>query len=285
MANVVKQYFIGCSSSFRSRCLLNSRSVTSPTSRGSETSLTALTENGWFIKLFSKSMATSTSTKEGKEEEDVSDSEYLSSETEDSGINISGLDPDHLRQYNGEAPVLPYKDLRMRRKLFTRFGLRSGEDPRIMWPTRSEMIQAEVEEKEEAMSLQQRLNDLQSQRDLEQKQRIARHKTIEKNMAQMPETIAKYRARLKKAEDVVKERRQKKDELLEEAREHFGYKISEYDPKFEEMMEERREKQKKEERIRKREEKAKKMKAKLLEEARKMGMNMEDLGEKDNKKS
>ena len=63
----------------------------------------------------------------------------------------------------------------MRRKLFTRFGLRSGEDPRIMWPTRSEMIQAEVEEKEEAMSLQQRLNDLQSQRELEQKQRIARY--------------------------------------------------------------------------------------------------------------
>ena len=93
---------------------------------------------------------------------------------EDSVRNVSGLDPNQYRQYHGEAPILDYKDLRMRRKIFAKYGMKSGEDPRIMWPARSDILRAEIEEKEETKSLQQRLQDIKLQKEQEIKERLQR---------------------------------------------------------------------------------------------------------------
>merc|ERR1712110_29313 len=126
------------------------------------------------------------------------DEDYLSSEDPvNTERNVSRLDPNHYRQYHGLPPELSYKNMRMRRKLFAKYGMQSEEDPRMMWPTRTELLHAEEEEMEERLSLQQRLKAIQSQRELEERNRLARHKTIEKNMAQMPKMIADYQARLK----------------------------------------------------------------------------------------
>ena len=87
---------------------------------------------------------------------------------------MSRLDPNHYRQYHGLPPELSYKDLRMRRKLFAKYGMKSEEDPRLMWPTRTEMLEAEQEEMEERLSLQERLQAIQSKKELAEKERLAR---------------------------------------------------------------------------------------------------------------
>ncbi|XP_005107702.1 growth arrest and DNA damage-inducible proteins-interacting protein 1 [Aplysia californica] len=209
-------------------------------------------------------------------ETEATDSDDLRSDSEvslDPARNVSRLSENQHRQYQGLPPELPYKDVRMRRKLFAKYGMASNEDPRIMWPSRSELLSLEEEERAEGVPLQERLATIQSEQESAKRARAERHKTIEKNMSQMPRLISEYRKRLQQAEKEVRDRQSTKEALLEEAREYFGYKIQANDPKFEQMMEERAEKEKKEAKKRKKEEKLKKAAAKLLQEAREMGQS------------
>lgn len=74
--------------------------------------------------------------------------------------NVSGLPANIYKQYHGEPPDLPYKDLYKRKMLYARFGMASGEDARILWPSRKKILDQEEEEKEEGRPLSERLAQL-----------------------------------------------------------------------------------------------------------------------------
>merc|ERR1712098_684993 len=144
------------------------------------------------LRLLSSDATTAPKAADSAETLESNEHDYYTTDDESleySVRNVSGLDPNQYRQYHGEAPILDYKDLRMRRKIFAKYGMKSGEDPRIMWPARSDILKAEEEEKEEMKSLQQRLQDVRLKKEQENKDRLQRHKTIEKNMANMPRLL------------------------------------------------------------------------------------------------
>lgn len=174
--------------------------------------------------------------------------------------NVSGLSPVRYQQYHGHAPDTLFKDLIHRRQRFASYGSASGEDPRIMWPSRNVIQAMEAEEKEEfAGTLSERLSQVLVEKKAAEEEKIERRKRIEYNMSQMPKWIAEYKKKQLDNQREAKERQTKKEALLEEARDYFGYKIQANDPKFQQMVAEKEEKERAATKKRKKEEKAKKL--------------------------
>ncbi|BFY99518.1 hypothetical protein BsWGS_02558 [Bradybaena similaris] len=172
--------------------------------------------------------------------------------------NVSGLPDNVYRLYHGQAPDLPYKDLHKRRMLFARLGAASGEDARILWPSRTKLLDMEQEEIEEGSPLAERMARLEAEKMEAEKAKLERRTMIAKNMQQMPKWIAEYRKKQANIENEAKERAAKKEILLQEARDIYGYKVQAHDPKFQQMIEEKEELEKAEKKKRKKEEKLKK---------------------------
>ncbi|RUS85151.1 hypothetical protein EGW08_007055 [Elysia chlorotica] len=181
--------------------------------------------------------------------------------------NVSRMSPEHYQQYHGHPPDKPYKDLIHRQRRFASYGSASGEDPRIMWPSRTAIKAMEEEEREENIgTLLERVNQVWAEKNAAEEEKIERQKRVERNMAQMPKWIAEYRQRQALGQMEAKERALKKEVLLEEARDYFGYKIQANDPKFQQMVEEKEEKEKAEAKKRKKEEKANKLAARIAQD-------------------
>jgi len=176
--------------------------------------------------------------------------------------NVSRLSPNHYKQYHGQPPDLPYKDLHRRKMLYAHFGACSGEDPRILWPTRAKLLDQEQEEQEEGCPLSERLAKIQAEKEEAERAKIERRKLISKNMSQMPKWIEEFKKKQQTIETAAKEKAAKKEALLEEARDYFGYNIQANDPKFKQMLEERELQEKTEKKKRKKEEKLKRIQRK-----------------------
>lgn len=89
--------------------------------------------------------------------------------------NVSGLSPDQYLTYYGKVPEFPYKDLYRRRKLFARYGTSSGEDPRIMWPSREELFNMKEEEQSDETPLHEKIVLFHAERDAAECQKLERY--------------------------------------------------------------------------------------------------------------
>ncbi|CAG5116528.1 unnamed protein product [Candidula unifasciata] len=186
----------------------------------------------------------------------------ISDEEEQSRINnlrnASGLPENLYKIYHGQAPNLSYKDLHKRKMLYAQLGAASGEDPRILWPSRAKLLDMEQEEIEEGSPLAERFARIQAEKVEAEKAKLERRNIIAKNMQQMPKLIAEYKKKQANIEAAAKERAAKKEILLQEARDVFGYKVQAHDPKFLQMTEEKELLEKAEKKKQKKEAKLKK---------------------------
>ncbi|KAI8787282.1 growth arrest and DNA damage-inducible proteins-interacting protein 1 [Biomphalaria glabrata] len=179
--------------------------------------------------------------------------------TSENITNVSRMSPNRYRQYHRKPPEMAYKDLIHKRNLYATYGNASGEDARLLWPSRKKLLDQEQEEKEEGKPLLERLAQIEADKKMEEQKRLQRHEKIEKNMAQMNKWITEYKKKHETVALQAKEREAKKEALLEEAREYFGYKIQYNDPKFQEMLAQKEETEKKEAKKKKKEAKLKKL--------------------------
>ena len=82
-----------------------------------------------------------------------------------------------------------------------------------------------------------------------------RQELISKQLAKMPQFIEQFRQKMQKKELARQEQEKKKEALVEEAREYYGYPISYYDPRIEELKAKKEEEEKKRLKAKKKEEK------------------------------
>ncbi|GFN95045.1 growth arrest and DNA damage-inducible proteins-interacting protein 1 [Plakobranchus ocellatus] len=228
-------------------------------------------------QLILRKKSTTTNSLEDRAESDyqISDDSDLELNTEDLR-NVSRLTPNQFKHYHGLPPDMPYKDLIHKRHRYAAYGSASGENPRIMWPSRSTILAMEEEEKEEgSKALIERLKEVQMEQEAAEEEKLERRKRIEQNMAQMPKWIAEYWQKQTQAHKEAAVRAAKKEALLEEARDYFGYKVQANDPKFQQMVEEKEEKEKAEAKKRKKEDKAKKLAARMAQEMAKVSKSAE----------
>ncbi|KHJ89067.1 hypothetical protein OESDEN_11122 [Oesophagostomum dentatum] len=179
--------------------------------------------------------------------------------------DISALKPRHRVIAAGGIPPLEFEWERQRnaqRERFGTYGLKSGVDPSICWPTVEEI------EEEKAIGLYREYDScLREMKALKQKREAkeaARLAELEKNLKKYPDQLAKFEASQVKAE---KERDAKEIALenrIREIQEYFGYWMDPKDPRFEVMLQQKEQEEKKAAKMAKRAELQKKKIADVL---------------------
>lgn len=149
-----------------------------------------------------------------------------------------------------------FQTIEYKRKLYGKFGRKSGLDPGILWPSKEEVKEQMEFEKEWEPSLEDMLKSLEDERQSALEAREKKRQTVEKQMARMPQFIKEYHAKLEKAAEQERQHEAKKRALLEEARDYFGYSIDPRDARFEEMKLQKEEEEKKQRKKEKKEAKA-----------------------------
>ncbi|EPB75193.1 hypothetical protein ANCCEY_05707 [Ancylostoma ceylanicum] len=137
-------------------------------------------------------------------------------------MDISALKPRHRVIAAGGMPPLEFEWERKRsaqRERFGTYGLKSGVDPSICWPTVEEI------EEEQAIGLYREydscLREMKALKQKKEAKEAARIAELEKNLKKYPEMLAKYEASQVKAE---KERDAKEIALENRIRQVFFFK-------------------------------------------------------------
>jgi len=185
--------------------------------------------------------------------------------------NKSRLKPEHRNILLGQKPypepvIKAHKTVLYNRKLYGKYGSKSGVHLGIMWPTKSEVSAVKEFEK---VAFPHTINEMvdQAKKSINEreKEKLEVESRIIANMAklnlwkqQLKDTIAK-----KEAEALAA--KQKKEKLMEEVRRHFGYTVDPRDERFKEMLAQKEKELKKEEKQAKIAEREKKALARLME--------------------
>ncbi|XP_041359005.1 growth arrest and DNA damage-inducible proteins-interacting protein 1-like [Gigantopelta aegis] len=154
--------------------------------------------------------------------------------------DVSGLKGNLRRRIHNEMPEIinSYQEsLRYQRRRYAKFGSQSDVDPRIMWPSKSELAQIIEDEKMWEPTLEMTLKAVHEKRLEQEKKQRLREEKVEQNMQKMSKWIEEYHHRKEEVVEQQKKREAKKAKLLEEAQAFFGYKVDPRDKKFKELME------------------------------------------------
>lgn len=184
--------------------------------------------------------------------------------------NKSGLLPQDYRLLHGEKPYdeaqsWVHTTLRYQRTMFGRYGLKSGVDPRICYPTRAERFdKAEWERVAYPNTLKQMVEI--SQREAQEKADVIqkRQENIEKKLEKLDVWISDLNSRIAKKEAQARAAKEKKERMVEEVRRQFGLALDPRDEKFQELLAQKEKEEKKKEKEARRREKELQMLEKLV---------------------
>ncbi|XP_063700267.1 large ribosomal subunit protein mL64 [Culicoides brevitarsis] len=130
-----------------------------------------------------------------------------------------------------------HQTLKYKRGLFGKYGLASGIDPRICYPTATE--KADKEEYERVaypFTLQEMQQANAESREKKRQKIMQKEETIANKLSKLDTWLADMNARIAKKEAEAREIKERKERLVEEVRRHFGYKVDPRDEKFKEML-------------------------------------------------
>lgn len=150
------------------------------------------------------------------------------------------------------------------RKMFARYGLESGVDPRICFPKKNEIqAQALCEKQIEPKAFADMVvtSRFAEQQQIDEINR--REEAIIRNMEKLEQWKKDLQNKMQKKEADALAAKQRKERLIEEVRRHFGYKVDPRDEKFKEVLEQKEKEEKKVQREAKRQAKEQKLMAKL----------------------
>lgn len=157
--------------------------------------------------------------------------------------NKSGLREPHRRIINNQMPYdkphsWAHTTLKYKRTMYGRYGAASGIDPRLLFPTEEE--RAEKQEYEKVAypkSLKQMIANIKQRKINETAAIAAREKEIDEKFIRQQEWTKEYYAKLAKREADALAALERKHKMINEVRKHFGFKIDQKDPRFQEMIE------------------------------------------------
>ncbi|XP_061706476.1 large ribosomal subunit protein mL64 [Cydia pomonella] len=183
--------------------------------------------------------------------------------------NVSRLTPAHYNIMNDRRPYeKPYTSthltVKYNRKLYGKYGIASGVNPSICWPTSKEIKERQEFEAVAFPFTIKEMMETAAQKRIEERLQIEKR---ENEIAAKMEKLAQWKKDLKNktAKKIAEAEaaKAKKERLVEEVRRHFGFKLDPRDERFQEMLAKREKEQKKAERLAKKEAKEQMMIAKL----------------------
>lgn len=163
-------------------------------------------------------------------------------------------------------PLYEYHfSLKYNRQMFGKYGLESGVNPRISWPSKIDLSNREEYEKVAFPFTVQELVES-AKKDVEMKELEVknRHNRVLENLLKLDKWKKDLKEKIAKKEAEGLAAKQKKAKLIEEVRRHFGFTIDPKDERFKEMVATKEKEQKKKEKQAKMEERERKAIAKLM---------------------
>ncbi|CAD7081247.1 unnamed protein product [Hermetia illucens] len=195
-------------------------------------------------------------------------------------LNTSRLLPQHRKMLREERPYSePHSWIhtteKYNRMMFGRYGLSSGVDPRICFPTKSDLEeQAEYERVAFPHTIPEMIEINKKAKEEKRAQIRKREEELEKKLEKLDQWKRELNAKIAKKEAEAQAAKERKERLIEEVRRHFGFKVDPRDDRFKEMLEQKEREDRKKTKEAKRKAKEDKMLAKLQETAK--GMNEKD---------
>ncbi|XP_046408560.1 growth arrest and DNA damage-inducible proteins-interacting protein 1 [Ischnura elegans] len=159
--------------------------------------------------------------------------------------NKSGLAPQHRNIVHGkppyEEPITSFHEsISYRRRIFGRYGISSGIDPGILWPTREE-LQDKIDY--EKVAYPDTLHEMIARAKLKKSKEIEAIKRREEEINAKAEKLEQWKRDLKqkiqKNLSEAQAAKAKKERLLEEVRQHFGFKVDHRDQRFKDLLEQK----------------------------------------------
>jgi len=165
--------------------------------------------------------------------------------------NKSRLLPYHQRLVNGELPhpepmFWTHHTLMYKRRMYGRYGEKSGVNPGLIWPTRKELRKMiDFESVYNPFTIQEMVRKKKEVRAAEQAEFIKEEEEIDARM----KLLDKYKIELKQKQE-TKEReilqaKLRREKLMDEVRSHFGYTVDPKDERFQELLAKKEKEQRK----------------------------------------
>ncbi|CAK1578833.1 unnamed protein product [Parnassius mnemosyne] len=183
--------------------------------------------------------------------------------------NKSRLSSAHYNLVNGKRPYetpmsISHLTVKYNRKMYGKYGVSSGVNPSLCWPTKQEIQERQEYEavafpytiKEMMDAAAQRKKEEQLKIEQREKEIAAKFEKLEQWKKELNQKIAKKTAEAQAA-------KMKKERLVEEVRRHFGFTLDPRDERFQEMLAKREKEQRKLEKQARMEAKEKMLIAKL----------------------
>lgn len=184
--------------------------------------------------------------------------------------NKSGLLTQHRNMLHNRTPYIEpsswiHLTEKYQRKIFGRYGSKSGVDPRICFNAKSSKSYDYYEKLSENEKLQTMINKYKLQEKLKAEEILKREEEISKKLEKLNQWKQDLNAKIHKKEAEAIAAKEKKERLIEEVRRHFGYKVDPKDERFKEMLEQKEKEDKKKQKEEKRKLKEEKLMSKLIE--------------------
>lgn len=184
--------------------------------------------------------------------------------------NKSRLRTNHRNQLFGKTPysepvIEHHFSVKYNRQMFGRYGLESGVNPGIAWPTKDDLSNRQEYEKFAFPFTVKELVES-ANKDLEMRELEIQesHNRVLENLSKLDKWKKDLKEKIAKKEAEGLAAKEKKQKLIEEVRRHFGFTIDPKDERFKEMVATKEKEQKKKDKLAKLEEREKKAIAKLM---------------------
>ncbi|XP_045459463.1 growth arrest and DNA damage-inducible proteins-interacting protein 1 [Melitaea cinxia] len=183
--------------------------------------------------------------------------------------NKSGLSPNHYNILHDKRPYdepkcLAHLTVKYSRKMYGKYGVASGVNPSLCWPTKEEIQERkEFEAVAFPFTIKEMMETARKKREEEKLKIDQREMELAAKFAKLDQWKKELNDKINKKAAEVQSAKQKKERLVEEVRRHFGFTLDPRDQRFQEMLAKREKEQKKLEKQARMEAKEKAMIAKL----------------------
>uniref|UniRef100_A0A1B0CJY1 Large ribosomal subunit protein mL64 n=1 Tax=Lutzomyia longipalpis TaxID=7200 RepID=A0A1B0CJY1_LUTLO len=184
--------------------------------------------------------------------------------------NKSRLLPQHRNLLSGRRPYTEsqswvHETLKYQRGLFGKYGLESGVDPRICFPTAAE--RAEKEEYNRVAypyTIAEMRERIEAEEAAKEEKIRQREEDVAAKLTKLEKWSQEFRDRVAKAEAEARAAKEKRERLVEEVRRHFGFKLDARDERFKELLAQKEKEDKKKQKEARKKAREEKTIAKLL---------------------
>ncbi|XP_072942251.1 large ribosomal subunit protein mL64 [Epargyreus clarus] len=165
--------------------------------------------------------------------------------------NISRLSSSHYNIIHDKRPYekatsLAHLTVKYNRKMYGKYGIASGVNPSICWPSRQEIEERkEYESVAFPFTIQEMIATATQKREATQLRIEQREKEVAAKYEKLEQWKKDLQNKIAKKEAEVQAAKLKKERLVEEVRRHFGFKLDPRDEKFQQMLAKREKEQKK----------------------------------------